>query len=164
MIQYRYALDDNLSMPEMIDKIKNFPEYLDGKKGLLQLIEPSNESEVIQKDLDILCENLPGLSVFGMTNHGALSRENHSVEVVVCCVLFFDNATFDIDVFDCSKGLTTYDAGEEFVKILQNKEDLKGILMMSSAFDLCPETFIDRVDNYDSDIVIFGALAGTHKM
>ena len=164
MIQYRYALDDNLSMPEMIDKIKNSPEYLDGKKGLLQLIEPSNDSEVIQKDLDILCENLPGISVFGMTNHGALSRENHSVEVVVCCVLFFDNATFDIDVFDCSKGLTTYDAGEEFVKILPNKEDLKGILMMSSAFDLCPETFIDRVDNYDSDIVIFGALAGTHKM
>lgn len=164
MIQYRYVLDDDLNMTQMIDKIKNSPEYIEGKKGLLQLIEPSNDSEVIQKDLDILCENLPGLSVFGMTNHGALSRENHSVEVVVCCVLFLDNSSFSIDVFDCSEGLSTYEAGEEYIKLLEDKKDLKGILMMSSAFDLCPETFIDVVARYDSDIVIFGALAGTHQM
>ena len=164
MIQHRYVLDDRLSMSEMIDKIKNSPEYVNGKKGLLQLIEPSNDSDLIQKDLDTLCENLPGLSVFGMTNHGALSRENHSVEVVVCCVIFFDKAYFSIDVFDCSAGLSTYDAGEEYVKLLKDKKDLKGILMMSSAFDLCPETFIDRVAGYDKDIVMFGALAGTHKM
>lgn len=163
MIQYRYVLDD-LSMSEMIDKIKNTPEYLDGKKGLLQLIEPNNDSEMIQKDLNILRDNLPDISIFGMTNHGALSRENHSVEVVVCCVLFFDNSYFSIDVFDCSDGLTTYDAGKEYVKLLKDKKDLKGILMMSSAFDLCPETFIDAVANYDSKIVMFGALAGTHQM
>ena len=64
MIQYRYVLDD-LSMSEMIDKIKNTPEYLDGKKGLLQLIEPNNDSEMIQKDLNILRDNLPDISKYG---------------------------------------------------------------------------------------------------
>lgn len=164
MKQYRYILNDKLNMAQMISNIHSAPEYKNGQKGLLQIIEPGNDETVIQNDLNLLNDKLPDLEIFGMTCHGALSRETHSIEVVVCCVIFLDKADFQIDVFDCSKGVTTYEAGEEYVRRLKKIEDLKGVLMMSSAFDLCPETFIDRIDNYNKDIVVFGALAGTQKM
>ena len=35
---------------------------------------------------------------------------------------------------------------------------------MSSDFALCPERFIDKINEFDPEIVVFGALAGTPTM
>ncbi len=164
MKQYRYIIDYDLSMAEMIGEISHLPEYLACEKGLLQVVEPGCDKFEIQKDLDFLSSALPKLEIYGMTSHGALSRENHSVEYVVCSVMFFDESDFRIDIFDCSKGTTPSDAGLAFQNILADIKDIKGILMMSSDFALCPEKFIDRINEFDTDIVVFGALAGTQKM
>ncbi len=165
MKQYRYILDYDLSMPEMIGQIRRTPEYVSGMKGVLQLVEPGCDENIIQEDLDILSAGIPeNITVYGMTSHGALSRETHSVEYRVCSVMFFDEATFSVNVFDCSKNLTPSTAGDKFKEILAEKEDIKGILMMSSDFALCPEKFIDKINNYDKNIVVFGALAGTQTM
>lgn len=165
MKQYRYILDYDLSMPEMIGQIRCTPEYISGMHGLLQLVEPGCDADVIQEDLDILAANIPNnMTIYGMTSHGALSRETHSVEYRVCSVIFFDEATFSVDVFDCSNDLTPSMAGDQFKEILAEKEDIKCVLMMSSDFALCPEKFIDKINSFNKDIIVFGALAGTQSM
>lgn len=164
MKQYRYIIDYEVSMPEMIGKILNLPEYVNGVKGILQLVEPDYDTEVIQKDLDWLTAHLPNLVIFGMTSHGALSRETHSIPYKVCSLMFFNESDFRVDVFDCSNGMTPAEAGTEYQKVLANLEDIKGVLMMSSDFGLCPEKFIDRINAFNPKLLVFGALAGTQQM
>ncbi|MCR5587044.1 MAG: GGDEF domain-containing protein [Lachnospiraceae bacterium] len=164
MKQYRYVLDYDLSMPEMIGKIMNLPEYKNGYKGILQLVEPNCESHEINKDLEWLNSNLTNLDIYGMTSHGALSRETHSIPYKICSVIFFEESNYRIDVFDCSDGLTPSEAGIEYQKVLSKLEDVKGVLMMSSDFALCPEKFIDKINSYDPKLLVFGALAGTREM
>ncbi|MCR5417061.1 MAG: GGDEF domain-containing protein [Pseudobutyrivibrio sp.] len=164
MKQYRFVLDYDLNMTEMVGKIIHLPEYVKYKKGLLQLVEPGCDGDEIQKDLDFLCAHLEGLTIYGMTSHGALSRETHSVKFKVCSLIFMEESDFRLDVFDCSKGMTPSEAGLKYHEVLKKLQNIKGILMMSSDFALCPETFIDQINNYDPSLIVFGALAGTQKM
>ncbi len=163
MKQYRYILDYDLNMAQKIGEIKSLPEY--GKnKGLLQIVEPGCDDKIIQKDLDILNATLENIEIFGMTSHGAISKETHSVEYVVCSLIFFEENNFIVNVYDCSNGLTPSDAGEQFKSVLGSVENVKAVLLMSSDFSLCPEKFIDKINEYDSNLIVFGALAGTLNM
>ena len=164
MKQYRYIINDDLSIENMVDEIVHLPEYISCEKGLMQLVEPECDKGVIQKDLDYLNDALPKIEIFGMTSHGALSRDNHSVEFVVCSLMFFNESDFRIDVYDCSNGLTPVDAGLMYENVLSEVKDVKAVIMMSSDFALCPEKFIDRINEFNTDILVFGALAGTQKM
>ena len=163
MKQYRYVIDYDCTLTEMIGSIRTLQEYVQGKKGILQIFEPNCQSEAIQKDLDYINSSLPEIEVYGMTGHGALSRETHSIPYKVCSLLFFDTSDFQINVFDCAS-LSPREAGEQNKQILAKIENLQGILMMSSDFALCPERFIDKINEFDPEIVVFGALAGTPTM
>ncbi|MBE5917861.1 MAG: diguanylate cyclase [Pseudobutyrivibrio ruminis] len=163
MKQYRYVIDYDCTLTEMIGSIRTLQEYVQAKKGILQIFEPNCQSEAIQKDLDYINSSLPGIEVYGMTGHGALSRETHSIPYKVCSLLFFDTSDFQINVFDCAS-LSPREAGEQYKQILAKIENLQGILMMSSDFALCPERFIDKINEFDPEIVVFGALAGTPTM
>lgn len=163
MKQYRYVIGYDCSMEEMIGQIVHLSEY--GKyRGLLQLVEPNCEDEPIQRHLDFLSSALNGIDVYGMTSHGALSKENHSVIYPVCSLTFFEQSDYQISIFDCSNGTTPSEAGESYKSVLAEFPDKRGVLMMSSDFSLCPEKFIDRINEYDRDLIVFGALAGTPQM
>ena len=163
MKQYRYVVDYDCNFTEMIGAIRKLPEYATKEKGLMQIFEPNCDSEGIQKDLDFITSALPKVDVIGMTGHGALSRETHSIPYRVCTVLFFDSSDYQVELFDCTD-ISPWEAGEQFKPILAKIPDIKGILMMSSDFGLCPERFIDKINEFNSDIVVFGALAGTPTM
>lgn len=79
MKQYRYILNRNLSLEGMIQEIQQLPEYKAGVKALLQIVEPNCVPGPIQEDLNLIHAKLPGVRVIGMTSHGALSRETHSI-------------------------------------------------------------------------------------
>ena len=163
MKQYRYILNENLTLDEMIAEIQGLPEYRDGLKGLLQIVEQDCVVGPIQEDLDKLVSGLGKLQIIGMTSHGALSKETHSIPYTVCTVLFFERSSFEIDVFDCHLQ-TPREAGKEYKCVLRGYESPKAILMMSSDFSLCPEPFIDCINELDCELVVFGALAGTKRM
>ncbi|SDB22265.1 diguanylate cyclase (GGDEF) domain-containing protein [Pseudobutyrivibrio sp. YE44] len=163
MKQYRFVVDYDCNFTEMIGSIRHLKEYNADKKGILQIFEPDCDTESIQKDLDFLTSALPKLKVIGMTGHGALSRETHSIPYRVCTILFFDKSDFNINVYDCTD-VSPLEAGDQYKKALATMSDIKGILMMSSDFALCPERFIDKINEYDSSLVVFGALAGTPTM
>ncbi len=163
MKQYRFVVDYDCNFTEMIGTIRHLKEYNSGKRGLLQIFEPNCISEKIQKDLDFISSALPDLEVYGMTGHGALSRETHSIPYRVCSLLFFDSSEYHVDVFDCTN-ISPLEAGDKYKDVLKNYSDIRGILMMSSDFGLCPERFIDKINEYDSSMLVFGALAGTPTM
>ena len=163
MKQYRFVVDYDCNFTEMIGSIRRFKEYTSGKRGILQIFEPNCQSDLIQKDLDFLTSALPNIEVIGMTGHGALSRETHSIPYRVCTILFFDSSDFQVNVFDCTD-ISPLEAGELYKPILAKLTDIKGILMMSSDFALCPERFIDKINEFDPSYVVFGALAGTPTM
>ncbi len=163
MKQYRYVVDYDCNFTEMIGSISHLPEYLEGKHCFMQMFEPDCDEEGIQRDIDFINSALPSIELIGMTGHGALSRETHSIPYRVCTLLFFDSSDFRVNVFDCTD-IGPAEAGEEFKKDLAEVKNIKGVLMMSSDFDLCPERFIDKINEFDQDIVVFGALAGTPNM
>lgn len=163
MKQYRYILSENLSLTQMVDTIQKLPEYLHGDAALLQIVEADCVAAPIQKDLDFLSDNLPNIQIVGMTSHGALSKATHSVKYTVCSILFFQKTSIHVNVFDCQNMLPS-EAGKEYQKVLGTFTDTKAILMMSSDFSLCPEPFIDEINEFDSNLIVFGALAGTKKM
>lgn len=39
MKQYRYILNEELTLEGMIEEIQGLPEYVQGEKGLLQIVE-----------------------------------------------------------------------------------------------------------------------------
>lgn len=98
-----------------------------------------------------------------MTSHGALSRETHSIRYTVCSVLFFEESTYEIEVFDCH-GKSPLEAGKEYKLVLKEYKSPRAVLMMSSDFSLCPEPFIDCINEFNHELIAFGALAGTNKM
>ncbi len=163
MKQYRYILNRQLSLEGMIQEIRELPEYKAGLKAFLQIVEPNCLPEPIQKHLNKLHDGLPGVRIIGMTSHGALSRETHSIRFTVCSILFFEKSTFEIDVFDCH-GMTPLEAGKGFKFALREYKSPKAVLMMSSDFSLCPEPFIDCINEFDHELIAFGALAGTNQM
>ena len=163
MKQYRYVIDYDCNLTEMIGAIRKLSEYRANKNAIMQIFEPDCNSESIQKDLDFITSALPEVAVFGMTGHGALSRETHSIPYKVCTILFFDSSDFQINVFDCTN-ISPLEAGEMYKPVLAQISDIQGVLMMSSDFALCPERFIDKINEFDPNIVVFGALAGTPSM
>lgn len=163
MKQYRYTLNDSLTLEGMIEEIQDLPEYKNGMKGLLQIVERDCIVEPIKEDLRKLTKGLEGIQVVGMTSHGALSKETHSIPYTVCTLLFFEKSTFELEVYDCHM-MTPKEAGKDYKFALREYNSPKGILMMSSSFDLCPEPFIDCINEYDCDLIVFGALAGTKLM
>jgi len=163
MKQYRYILNDRLTLEEMIAEIQGLPEYVKGQKGLLQIVEQDCIVEPIEEDLRRLTHSLPKLQVIGMTSHGALSKETHSIPYTVCTVLFFEKSSFEVDVYDCHV-MTPREAGKDYKCALRGYESTKAVLMMSSDFSLCPEPFIDCINELDCELVVFGALAGTKRM
>ncbi len=163
MKQYRFVVDYDCNFTEMIGAISHMKDYHACEKGLFQIFEPDCDEDTIQKDLDFIASALPKLRVYGMTGHGALSRETHSIPYRVCSLMFFESSDFVMNIFDCTN-MTPAEAGEQYKSTLKELSDVQGILMMSSAFDLCPERFIDKINEYDSKLIVFGALAGTPDM
>ncbi len=163
MKQYRFIISEKLSFNDMINKILSLPEYIMGQRALLQLVEPDCIPEDIQKDLDLIKAGLPNVTLIGMTSHGAMSLSTHSVEYPVCSLMFFEKSDFDLNIYDCHDQ-TPAEAGEKFKKKLAELIDVKGVLMMSSDIRLGPECFIDKIDEYDHKLIVFGALAGTKNM
>ena len=163
MKQYRYVVDYDCNLTEMIGSIRTLDEYIAGKRSIIQIFEPDCKNDEIQKDLDFITNALADTDVIGMTGHGALSRETHSIPYKVCTILFFDSSDFQVNVFDCTN-ISPLEAGEQYKPILAQIKDIQGILMMSSDFALCPERFIDKINEFDPNIVVFGALAGTPNM
>jgi hypothetical protein len=163
MKQYRYILNSQLTLEGMVERIQNLPEYKAGMKALLQIVEQDCVLKPIQEDLDYIRKNLPDVRVIGMTSHGALSKETHSIKYTVCTILFFEMSSFEIDVFDCTNK-TPREVGKNYKCNLRSYKDPKAVLMMSSDFSLCPEPFIDCINELDFEIVVFGALAGTKRM
>ncbi len=163
MKQYRYIIKKNLSFEGMIQQIKDLPEYREGQRALLQLVEPDCVREVIKEDLDLITEKLSNVSVIGMTSHGALSRTTTSIKYPVCTVLFFKKSEFEVDIYDCHNQ-TPGEAGKLFWSKLDKLNNVKGVIMMSSDVRLGPEAFIDEIDKYDHKLPVFGALAGTKHM
>ncbi len=163
MKQYRYIINKNLSYDDMLQQIKDLPEYRAGQRALLQLVEPECVRNVIKKDLDLIKGVIPNVSVIGMTSHGALSRTTTSIKYPICSLLFFEKSFFKVHVYDCHIQ-TPGEAGAAFHKELEELESVKGVIMMSSDVRLGPEAFIDEINVYDHKLPVFGALAGTKNM
>ncbi|SFG31917.1 diguanylate cyclase (GGDEF) domain-containing protein [Lachnospiraceae bacterium C7] len=163
MKQKRFILNDVESFEKMSDEINKDALYRKCEKCLIQMVVPMQESPFIINHLKFFKENIPKAVVIGMTNHGALSRETHSIDCIICTVLFFEETNFKLDVFDCSEK-TPKEVGAEYINMLSERENVRGILMMSSDIKLCPEKFIDQIYTFDERLIVFGALAGSNEM
>ncbi|WP_027205677.1 diguanylate cyclase domain-containing protein [Butyrivibrio fibrisolvens] len=163
MKQYRYILNKKISLDQMINEIRELPEYKNGYKALLQVVEQDCDPVPIQRDLDVLKKGLPNVTIVGMTSHGALSKTTHSIRYTVCSILFFEKSDFEVTVYDCHDQ-TPKEAGKDYKGVLRGYKSPKAVLMMSSDFSLCPEPFIDCINELEFEIIVFGALAGTKRM
>lgn len=163
MKQFRFILNEHLSLQGMISKIKEIPEYKKGWKSLLQVVEQDCIKEEIQRDLDLLVAELPQVMIVGMTSHGAMSKETHSIRYTVATLLLFEKSDVMVGAYDCHE-MSPENAGESYQQVLKACPDCKGVLLMSADFSLDPSPFIDQINAYDETLVVFGGVAGTKRI
>ena len=62
MLQRTYVLKDGFSITDMVEQLQALPEYAKAQTRLLELFEPSDDTVLIQQELNILHEALPVVS------------------------------------------------------------------------------------------------------
>lgn len=163
MKQKTIVFDKSAPLEEVSAKLMEFIQSHPAEKILLQAVEPSGDIDYIRRGLEYAHEALPGITIFGMTSHCAMTRDTHAAKFPVVSALLFEENSFASFAYDC-KNMTPKEAGRQFCNDLTSISDLKGILMMSSDITLCPTDFISEVSTHYPNIPIFGAMAGTSTL
>ncbi|HCS66721.1 MAG TPA: hypothetical protein DIW34_00380 [Oribacterium sp.] len=163
MLQRTYVLKDGFSITDMVEQLQALPEYAKAQTRLLELFEPSDDTVLIQQELNILHEALPDCRVVGMTTLGPIVEGMVSQTHTVLSLFLFMESTVLLQSFDCNS-MTPKSAAQRFVQQLEALSDVRGIFMSFSNFQLCPTTFIYEVAESYPEVPIFGAAAGTRRV
>lgn len=163
MLQRTYVLKDGFSITDMVKQIQALPEYAKAQTRLLELFEPSDDTALIQQELNILHETLPDCRVVGMTTLGPIVEGMVSQTHTVLSLFLFMESTVLLQSFDCNS-MTPKSAAQRFVQQLEALSDVRGIFMSFSNFQLCPTTFIYEIAEAYPEVPIFGAAAGTRRV
>lgn len=168
MKQYTYVINDEFSIEDVARQIRDRLNENPGVTSVLQVIESSGTEEIIRYGYEKASRWFPDMIIYGMTSQGAILDGMNDVTINyngkgICSLLLFDNSTVIANGYDCHEK-STLECGQDFVKMLNGRTDLKGVLLMSSDTTLFSDDFANSILEVYPDIPIFGAMAGTQDI
>ncbi len=168
MKQYTYVLNDDFSIEDVARNIREKLHENPGATSVLQVIESSGTEEIIKYGYEKASKWFPDMIIYGMTSQGAILDGMNDVTINyngkgICSLLLFDNSTVIANGYDCHEK-TTLECGQDFVKLLDGRKDVKGVLIMSSDTTLFSDDFANAILEVYPNIPIFGAMAGTQDI
>lgn len=163
MKQLTFVLDEHLSPEDMGALVSAHPAYRNATSRLQIVLESSCDREYIQHHICEARKVLPGCTTVGMTTLGPVTDDMHFRQCTACSFLLFEEATTHVHAYDCHH-MTAQDAGRQFCDELDELDDVKGILCVSSFVELELAPFIEQIAARYPHIPVFGTKAGTRKL
>lgn len=163
MFQQTYILNEDLAPEELSSLIAKDPHYENCSACLMQVYEPICDPEFISGRTRFQRESLPKAHVVGMTTLGPIGPETQVPRDPMVSVLYFEESSFDVHLFDCHE-MEPEEAAVELCEKLANTKDVKGVLLFTSCAMLSPTPFIEEMQKHYPEISVFGAQAGTSEL
>ena len=168
MKQYTYVIKDDFSIEDVAKQISRRLHENPGVTSVLQVIESSGTEEVIRYGYEKASKWFPEMIIYGMTSQGAILDGMNDVTINyngkgICSLLLFEHSSVIANGYDCHVQ-TPLECGQDFVKLLNGRKDVKGVLIMSSDTTLFSDDFANAILEVYPNIPIFGAMAGTQDI
>lgn len=168
MKQYTFIINDDNSIEDVARMIQKRLDENPNATSVLQVIESSGTQEIIEYGYSQASKWFPDMIIYGMTSQGAIVDGINEVTINyngkgICSLLLFDNSTVIANGYDCHNK-TPLECGQDFVRRLKGRTDVKGILLMSSDTTLFSDDFANTILETFPDVPLFGAMAGTSDL
>ncbi len=163
MKQYTFVLDDYNEYMEAFQSVRRIIDNNPGNRFLMQVIEPRGNSDGFKERLNQAYNYFSEVTIYGMTSQGTIMDDPSIKKVPICSLLSFDSSNYYAKAYDCSV-YSTYEAGEQFVDAISDKDNLKGVLVMSADIRLYSDDFIQCINRKFPDVPIFGSMAGSEDV
>lgn len=168
MKQFTYVINDEFSMEDVARQISDNIHRNPHITSVLQVIESSGTEEIVRYGYEKASKWFPDMIIYGMTSQGAIVDGMNDVTINyngkgICSLLLFENSSVVAKGYDCHVH-TPLECGQDFVNHLDGRQDVKGVLIMSSDTTLFTDDFANSILKKYPNIPIFGAMAGTRDI
>lgn len=160
MRQFTYKLDDYEEFRIFLGTIVHEKFYLNAQSVLVQVYTSITEPKTVTELIGILCEAMPVAKIAGITTCGEISNGSKAEDSIVFSFCFFDKSDVFVEEYNCSV-IDIECVGEDIVKKLSNINDVGGIQIFGTTSNIAVDNLISDISDYNSNIPIFGAGAGT---
>ena len=163
MKQKTCIIKDIFDAVKFLDEIKKSSDYLTANSVLVNIFTERTQSDYIEYLSGLVRESLAKAKISGLTCQFSFAQGQNSSKTSILTVLFFYKSDVQVIEYDFSK-ISVEAAKDEFLKIVKEKEELKGIQAFTTTYkNPVSNDFLNSISKKISDIPIFGAEASFDK-